>query len=200
MVLAQQPVVKIEDSGGNVVTTFATGAVTASISSGAGGAISAGSTANFVAGVAAFSGLTLTGVAGTSYTLTYTGDALNVVDTVAIKVGQTQTALVITSVNATYGRPFTLVTTGGSGTGALSFLVANGTATGCTSTGTILTSTTAGTCVVTATKASDGTYATASSSATTVTFAKLPIPGAVRVTFTKNSAGLTARRETPSSS
>ena len=43
VVLSQQPVVKIEDTGGNLVNTVATGAVTASISSGAGGTLSAGS-------------------------------------------------------------------------------------------------------------------------------------------------------------
>jgi len=47
--LRQQPVIKVEDTGGNIVTTVATGAVTASISTGAGGTLSAGSSANFVA-------------------------------------------------------------------------------------------------------------------------------------------------------
>ncbi len=191
VVLSQQPVVKIEDTGGNVVTSVTTGAVTASITTGAGGALSAGSSANFAAGVATFSGLTLTGVPGTLYSLTYSGDSFNVVDTAKIDVGQAQAALVIASVRATYGRTFALKTTGGSGTGALSFAVANGTATGCSTTGTTLKSATPGTCIVTATKANDATYASISSSATTVTFAKLPIPGAVRVTFTNNSAALT---------
>jgi hypothetical protein len=191
VVLAQQPIIKIEDSGGNVVTTVATGAVTASIATGAGGTLSAGSTANFVAGVAAFSGLTLTGAPGTSYTLTYSGDALNVLGTASIDVGMTQTLLVVSSVHATYGRTFALKTTGGSGTGTLSFTVTNGSATGCTLVGTTLKSATAGTCLVTATKSNDATYASASSVATTVTFAKLAIPRAVRVTFKNNSAALT---------
>ncbi len=191
IVLAQQPVVKVEDSGGNVVTTVTTGAVTASVATGAGGALSAGSAANFVAGVATFSGLTLTGVPGTVYTLKYSGDSLNVTGTAMIDVGQTQAALVVSSVNATYGRPFALQTTGGSGTGAVSFAVANGTAAGCALTGATLKSATAGTCVVTATKASDSTFVVISSSATTVTFAKLAIPGAVRLTFPNNSTVLT---------
>ena len=191
VVLRQQPVIKVEDTGGNIVTTVATGAVTASISTGAGGTLSAGSSANFVAGTATFSGLTLTGVPGTLYTLTYSGDALNVVDTAKIDVGQAQSALVISSVHATYGRSFTLHTTGGSGTGGLSFTVANGSATGCTLNGATLKSATPGTCIVTATKANDSTYASIFSSATTVTFAKLAVPRAVRVTFANNSAGLT---------
>lgn len=192
VVLAQQPVVKAEDTGGNVVATVTTGAVTASIATGAGGALSAGSTANFVAGVATFSGLTLTGTPGTAYTLKYTGDSFAVTGTASIDVGQTQAALVITSVLATYGRPFVLITTGGSGTGELTFTVANGTATGCVLSGAAaLKSTTAGTCIVTATKAADSTYAVTSSAATTVTFATLAIPGAVRLTFAKNSIALT---------
>jgi hypothetical protein len=190
VVLAQQPVVKVEDAGGNVVTTVVTGAVTASIATGAGGALSAGSSANFVAGVATFSGLTLTGTPGTAYTLKYTGDSLSVTGTAVIDVGQTQVALVVSTVNATYGRKFTLQTTGGSGTGALSFAVTNGTAAGCALSGTTLTSGTPGTCVVTAVKAADSTYAVTASAATTVTFAKLAIPGAVRLTFSKNSVVL----------
>jgi hypothetical protein len=194
--LAQQPVVKVEDTGGNVITGVTTGAVTATITTGAGGTLSAGASANFVAGVATFSGLTLTGTPGTLYTLTYSGDSLFVVGTSQIDVGQAQAALVLTKVHATYGRNFALVTTGGSGTGALSFTVANGTATGCTITGTTLKSFTAGTCIVTVNKANDATYAAISSGATTVTFAKLAIPGAVRLTFAANSAALAGRART----
>ena len=190
LVLRQQPVIKIEDTGGNIVTTVVTGAVTASISTGAGGTLSAGSNANFVAGVATFSGLTLTGVPGTLYTLTYSGDSLNIVDTAKIDVGLAQSALALSSVHATYGRSFALHTTGGSGTGSLSFVVANGTAKGCALSGATLTSSTSGTCVVTATKANDATYAIISSSATTVTFAKLAIPHAVRLTFANNNNAL----------
>jgi hypothetical protein len=188
VVLTQQPVVKAEDSGGNVVATVTTGAVTASIATGTGGTLSAGSTANFVAGVATFSGLTLTGTPGTAYTLKYAGASFTVTGATTIDVGQTQAALVVTSVTAAYGRPYVLVTTGGSGTGALTFTVANGTATGCVLFGAAaLKTTTSGTCIVTATKAADSTYAVASSAATTVTFATLPIPGAVRLGFPKNS-------------
>jgi hypothetical protein len=191
VVLAQQPVIDVEDSGGNLDTAVTTGAVTATIATGTGGALSAGSTANFAAGVATFSGLTLTGVPGSVYTLSYAGDSLTVTGTAMIDIGQTQAALVIPSVNATYGRPFALETTGGSGTGAITFTVTNGTATGCTVFGTALTSSTSGTCLVTATKASDTTYVSISSAATTVTFAKLAIPAAVRLTFAKNSSALT---------
>jgi hypothetical protein len=116
---------------------------------------------------------------------------LNVTGTAVIDIGQIQSALTVTSVNAIYGRRYGLLTTGGSGTGAITFTVANGTATGCTVVGTALTSSTTGTCIVTAAKASAAPYASISSAATTVTFTKLPIPGAVRLTFAKNSSALT---------
>jgi hypothetical protein len=196
VVLAKQPMIKVEDTGGNVVTTVVTGAVTALITTGAGGTLSAGSTANFVAGIATFSGLTLTGVPGTLYTLTYSGDSFNVIDSAKIDVGLAQSALVVSSVRATYGRSFALHTTGGSGTGGLNFTVANGTAAGCVLSGATLKSSTPGTCVVTATRANDATYASVSSAATTVTFAKLAVPHAVRLTFKNNSSALTGAART----
>jgi hypothetical protein len=188
--LAQQPAVKVEDAGGNLVSSLSSGVVTASISSGVGGTLSAGSTATIVNGVATFSGLTLAGTPGSLYTLTYTGVSLSVVDTSQIKLLLPQAALTIPTVSAIHGRTYALVTSGGSGTGALSFTVTNGTATGCAITGTSLTSTSAGTCLVTATKASDTTYLAVSSVATAVTFYKLAIPGAVRLKFATNSAAL----------
>lgn len=194
--LGSQPVIKVEDTGGNVVTTVTTGAATAAITAGAGGTVTAGTTANFVAGVATFSGLTLTGTPGTAYTLTYSGDALRVLDTKTITVGMAQAALAVTSVRATYGRTFALHTSGGSGAGALTYAVTNGSATGCSLSSATLKSATAGTCLVTATKANDPTYATISSSATTVTFAKLPIAGAVRIKFVGNASSLSGTGRT----
>src|ERR1039458_5391375 len=58
-----------------------------------------------------------------------------------------------------------LVTSGGSGTGGLSFSVVNGSAKGCSVSGNSLTAQSAGTCLVTATKASDATYLAISSTA-----------------------------------
>jgi hypothetical protein len=78
--------------------------------------------------------------------------------------------------SGTLGTALTLVTSGGSGSGAVSFTVANGTATGCRITGSSLTATGAGKCLVTATKAADTTYLAASSSATTVRFTAKVIP------------------------
>ncbi len=66
----------------------------------------------------------------------------------------------------------TLATTGGSGTGVVTYQVTNGSATGCTvnpSTN-VLSATSEGTCNVVATKASDGNYLAAQSAVTTITF------------------------------
>jgi hypothetical protein len=193
--MAQQPVVKVEDASGNVVTTVSTGSATVTIFSGVGGTLTAGAAANFTAGVATFSGLTLTGVAGNTYKLTFTGATFGVNDATSIVVGAAQAALSVTSTNAVWGRTLTLTATGGSGTGALTYAVAAGTATGCAVVGTALTYSSLGTCLVTVTKAADLTYVAASSPAVTVTIAKLPLYGTVRVTFAKNSSGLSATAE-----
>ncbi len=190
LALVQQPVVKVEDSGGNVITTLNTGAATASINAGAGGAITAGSTANFVAGVATFSGLTLTGVAGTTYTLQFAGGSFTTVDATGIVMFSPQAALSITTTSATWGRSLTLAATGGSGSGALTFAVTGGSAKGCALSGSTLTFSSLGTCIVTATKAGDTTYASTSSSPTAIGISRLPKPGVLRVTFAANSSRL----------
>ena len=188
--LVQQPVVKVEDAAGNVVTTIVTGSATATIFSGVGGAVSAGASANFAAGVATFSGLALTGVVASTYKLTFTGATFSVNDATSIVVGAVQSVLSVTSTSAVWGRSLTLTSTGGSGTGALTYAVGNGSATGCAVVGTTLTFSSVGTCIVTASKAADTTYTATTSTPATVTIAKLPIPGTVRVTFAKNSSAL----------
>ncbi len=90
-----------------------------------------------------------------------------------------QGGLVLASVQATYGGSLALSTSGGSGTGAVSYTVSSGTATGCsistTSGSPVLTTTSAGTCIVTATKAGDASYQAQSTGATTVDFAQAPL-------------------------
>jgi outer membrane protein OmpA-like peptidoglycan-associated protein len=103
-----------------------------------------------------------------------------------------QSPLAITSLRGYYGRTLVLSTSGGSGTGTVSFAVANGSATGCALSGNTLSYTSTGTCLVTASKAGDGSYLSTTSTSTTVTIQRLPIPAATRVTFTANRSGLTA--------
>lgn len=83
-----------------------------------------------------------------------------------------QAALAVSSTSGAYGTALALTTSGGSGIGAVSYTVTNGTATGCQITAGSLVSTSFGTCLVTAFKASDSTYLSYTTSATTVTLAK----------------------------
>jgi hypothetical protein len=85
-----------------------------------------------------------------------------------------QAALVVTSTSGTFGSGLTLTTSGGSGTGDVSYAVVDGTASGCSITAGVLSVSSAGTCLVTATKAADSGYNAVSSPSTTVSFAKAP--------------------------
>ncbi|HEX6943759.1 MAG TPA: Ig-like domain-containing protein [Gemmatimonadaceae bacterium] len=71
--LSPQPVVKLLDAAGNNATSNGV-QVTASLN-GAGGSITAGSTASTTNGVATFSGLTITGLVG-NYTITFTASGV----------------------------------------------------------------------------------------------------------------------------
>jgi hypothetical protein len=85
-----------------------------------------------------------------------------------------QAELVVSSTQGTQGTPLALTVTGGSGSGSVSYTVANGTATGCAISGGNLSASTSGTCLVTATKAADSSYTAVSSSQTTVTLIGRP--------------------------
>jgi hypothetical protein len=103
---------------------------------------------------------------------TYSGSTTSTTSSTAtLSVNKaSQSALSIASRDGVLGTPLTLVTSGGSSGGALSYAVSNGTATGCTVTSGNLTVSTSGTCSVTATMAGDATYNNVSSSATAITF------------------------------
>jgi hypothetical protein len=103
-----------------------------------------------------------------------------------------QETLRITTVNGHVGVALKLATTGGSGTGVVNYVVANGTASGCTVSGSELTAKSAGTCEVTATKAADSNYDATSSTATSVIMSRLAIPAPVSVVFAKGQSTLSA--------
>jgi uncharacterized repeat protein (TIGR02543 family) len=84
------------------------------------------------------------------------------------QVAQTS-ALTVTSTIATYGSTLTLTTTGGNGSGSISFVVDSGP---CTVVGSNLYSSNVGTCMVTATKAASSNYFAASSTSTAITVNK----------------------------
>ncbi len=78
----------------------------------------------------------------------------------------------VTSLKGVVGTALTLTSSGGSGTGPVTYRVLDGTATGCSISAGQLRAATSGTCVVTATKASDPVYNSIDSSATSVTMIK----------------------------
>ena len=84
-----------------------------------------------------------------------------------------QSTLTVSSTTGTYGSSISLASSGGSGTGAVTFAVTSAGTAGCSiSGGTTLNASTPGTCTVTATKATSANYLVASSAATTITFAR----------------------------
>ena len=93
------------------------------------------------------------------------------------------------------GTPLTLHTLGGSGTGAVTFAVTNGTAQGCTLSGTALSATRSGTCMVTATKGPDVNYGPVSTLPTVVTMYAKPTsarPAVVSLVFPAAGSTLSA--------
>ena len=76
--------------------------------------------------------------------------------------------------------------------GSISFVVVDGSATGCAISGDALLAQSAGTCLVTATKAADATYSAASSSPTAISMALPPRPATLTISFGATSASLNA--------
>lgn len=73
--------------------------------------------------------------------------------------------LVFIQFQSTFGIPYKAIAYGGSGTGAMSYTVAPGTASGCSITGDTVTTTSEGSCLLTATRAQDQNYETKTTSA-----------------------------------
>ena len=124
--------------------------------------------------------LTATGVGSCTVTATKAADAnYNAASaTVNVTVGQAnQATLTATATPASivFNATSALSTTGGSGTGTVSFAVTSGN-TFCSVTGTILTGTGVGTCTVTATKAADANYNAASATVNVTVGAAAPPP------------------------
>jgi alpha-tubulin suppressor-like RCC1 family protein len=83
-----------------------------------------------------------------------------------------QSALAVTTASAAYDQTISLTTTGGSGAGAVTFVIASTGTANCSLNSSTLSATTPGTCTVTATKAANGNYSSVTSSAQTITFNK----------------------------
>jgi len=114
-------------------------------------------------------------------------------DSVTTNSLTSQAAVVLTSTSGTYGTDLSLTTSGGSGSGTVTYAVTTTGTAGCSITsGNTLSATSPGTCTVTATKAASGIYQSDSSNATTVTFAKkTQTPLAVTTTSGDAITGIT---------
>jgi predicted RNA-binding protein with TRAM domain len=125
------------------------------------------------AGVVTFTSTTSCVVmASTAATTNYTAALATPPQT--ITAGLTTQSITVPTTSTVYnGSAFTVTLTsmGSSGSGAITFALANGsTAAGCSISGTTLTATSAGICYVTATIAADGIYGTATSASSPQTF------------------------------
>lgn len=163
--------VGVEDEFNNVETTEPGFNDTIVLSSACG--LSGTTTVNAAAGLATFSNISFTTTGSCTLTATDTTRTLTVA-TATVVVGEPQATLTVSTTTGYLDSPLTLATKGGSGTGAVTYSVTNGTATGCTITDGALSATTGGTCIVTATKAAASPYASATSAATTVTISSAP--------------------------
>ncbi len=182
----------------STITYGTTATLTATVTTGATGTVTFQTSPNDVTftGVASCSGVALSTVTHTATCVTttlptgtyyvdavYSGDSTYITSTsaaVSYVVHQgTQSTLVVTSTSGVLGKSLTLATSGGAGTGAITYAVVNGTATGCTLSGATLSVATAGTCLVTATKVADANYAATTSATTTISFVN-PVPKATK--------------------
>ena len=126
-------------------------------------------------------------VSGTA-TVTFTADPVFVVTAVAKSA---QTPLQVNSATSPVSHSVKLSTVGGSGSGAVTYSVSDGTAKGCTLTSSspvTLSATTFGTCTVTAIKAADSDYGAVSSPATTIRFTALA-QASLKVSPAKGTVG-----------
>jgi outer membrane protein OmpA-like peptidoglycan-associated protein len=132
-------------------------------------------------------GITLVGTATEAGSITLTFET----DPIFLATAKTpQAPLLLTTTSGRVGTALTLETSGGSGIGAVSYSVSNGTADGCQLSGNVLRASTPGTCVVTASRAGDNTYAPTSSSATEVAWALPSRPAPVTVSFATTVSAL----------
>ncbi len=126
--------------------------------------------------------ITIVGVGATTITISQeaiTGfTSTSATRTLTVNKGS-QAPLTISSITGVIDTPLALTTSGGSGTGAVTFTLEGSSSAGCTLSVAQLSRSTAGTCGVVATKAETNLYLATSSAVTTVTFADPDIPGAV---------------------
>ena len=99
-------------------------------------------------------------------------------------VKATQLPIQVTSTSGFYGTPITLTTSGGSGSGSVSYVVSDDGSASCVVNGTQLTFSSAGSCRVTATREADNVFDARSSASTTITIDRIAQPALLVATTT----------------
>jgi hypothetical protein len=129
----------------------------------------------------------------------YTSAASNLLTVTAVTTSggsvtqpASQAPLTITTVTGHAGTALRLATSGGSGTGTITYMLDTGSAPACDLSGDALHSSSAGVCLITATKAADATYASASTSATPISMVVPARPRTVVIGFTARGRSLNA--------
>jgi subtilisin family serine protease len=163
--------VRVEDASGTLITDSPASITLAIGTNPASGTLSGTLSVLSVNGLATFSNLSID-KAGTSYTLSATSSGLADATSTTFNVGQASQATFTLTVptSITFGSTGTATTTGGSGTGAVSFSA--GLSTGCAvapSSGVVSVTDANGSCAVTATRAADSNYTQVSDGPQTVT-------------------------------
>ena len=182
--------ISIQDASSNTVTGDNSTVVSVSINNS--GSLIGTTTATAIMGVATFADIGISGIAGQTYTLTFTSSpSYTSVTTSVTLASANQSVLTVSSTSGIYGTALRLTTSGGSGTGAITYAIdPGGTATGCSiSNVDSLTTTSSGTCKVIASKAADGNYLSTNSSSTVITISN----SATSATITLAIGNLTYR-------
>jgi hypothetical protein len=169
-----QPQIAIQDSNSQTVTTDNTTIITATIS-GANGTLLGTRTATAIRGIATFDNLSVTGTAGTSYTITYTSNTSLTATSESRSFTRSSRTVTVALSKATAALGETAVATvattpSSNSDGTVTFTVSSSTA--CTvnaSTGIVTVSRPFGTCSVGATIGAGATYDTATATSVPLT-------------------------------
>lgn len=162
-----QPVVRVVDASGNVITGHPVTTVTATIASGPSGGSLSGTTASTSSGVATFSGMKITGAGGT-YTITFSATGLSSVTSSSLTINKTAQSITFNALTTkTFGNAaFGITATANSGlvvafsttTPAVCSVAGDTTTTGGSATAAVVTLLGAGTCTIATNQAGNDTY------------------------------------------
>ena len=134
--------------------------------------------------VLAASGYVLVATATTNGSISFSFSANGAFVITSAAAPAAQSAVQLTSVHGVAGRPLTLTASGGAGSGVISYLVTDGTATGCRAVSGQLFAKSTGTCLVVATRGASAGFGATSSAQTAVDMGRPAIPASLVVGMT----------------